>query len=211
MNTKELAFAGSPGSRGDARLGICQNGKSGEQDGYFPHGHPKVQVEPVHWPDVPQGQSQLQVILFSLVELAEAENAAAVFSDREAPFDPLRVPPAALVRVDRFLVVGEDGIEGGLDTRFDAVVDPFVPAGRGEDSGLAERLQMGGERRLAYFHRIGELADAELVPEQGGENADASGIGEGLAKEGDIIHGFTSGNDDMIPRFPMQGSLTSSG
>ena len=154
----------------------------------------------MHCPDLQQ--SQLQVMFCSLIELVWAENAGAVYSYGEPPFDPLRIPLAAFVGFQRFGVVAQHGFEGGLCAGFDAVIDPFVPSHCCENPSLAEGLQMRGERRLTHLHGVGKLADAKLALEQRCEDSDASRIGEGSAKEDDIVHGFTSGNDDMIPQVP---------
>ena len=200
-----MAFAGSPGSGGDGALGESRDREQepGHEADHFPHGHPQVQVESGHWPDMQQSQLHVRFfIVFLLIELTEAENAAAVFSHGEPLLDPLSVALSAFVRLEGVGIVAQDGFENGLCARLDAVVDPLVPARRCEDSGLLKCLQVRGKRRLTYLHCIGKLADAQLAFEQRGKDSDAGRIGEGFAKEDDIVHSFISGNDDMIPQVP---------
>lgn len=74
---------------------------------------------------------------------------------------------------------------------------------RNENTGLAEGLQVGGESGLAHLHGIGKLANAKLGLEQGGKDAHTGLIRKGSAEEDDVIHGFNSGNDDMIAEVPV--------
>ena len=136
-------------------------------------------------------------VLFS--KLPEAEQTTPVLAQLESLSDALGVSPELPVDGERVGKVIEERVHHARVLRFQRVVNPLALTPGGKDAGLANGLKVSGKRGQAQFHRVGQLAYAQFVFTQRGDDANARRVSESFRQEDKIIHQqfVISGNDEL--------------
>jgi hypothetical protein len=141
-----------------------------------------------------------RVHLISAVQLGKTQNAAPINPNLQPLMKALGIALKALIRINRRLVVSENGVNQRCLTRLDCIVNPLAVLTSRNQPRLADDLKMRGKGGLAHLHRIGQFAHAKLTVTQGGDDANARRVGKGLGKKNQVVHSciVISGYNDIM-------------
>lgn len=134
------------------------------------------------------------------VQLGETKNAAPINPNFQPLVKALGIALKALIRINRRLVVSENGVNQWGLLWSNGIVNPFAIFASRDQSRLTDDLKMRGQSGLAHLHRVGQFTHAQLTVTQGGDDANARRIGKGFCKKNEVVHHriVTSGYNDIM-------------
>lgn len=140
------------------------------------------------------------VHLISAVQLGKAEDTAPINPNFQALLKALGIALKALIRINRRLVVSENGVNQWALLWSNGIVNPFAIFASRDQPRLTDDLKMRGKGGLAHLHRIGQFAHTQFTVSQSGDDTDACRIGKGFGEKNQVVHRciVTSGYNDII-------------